>query len=66
MMHSVFCIVPIYKAMVIVGTALSHGPNGDLIHLVVQDTTLHGRMAICYTLVKRNSRDLGQVRLKGQ
>ncbi len=39
-MHTSPYVVPVYRAMTIVGTALSRDDHGDLVHTTVISTTL--------------------------
>lgn len=39
-MHTSPYVVPVYRAMTIVGTALSRDENGDMVHTTVTSTTL--------------------------
>lgn len=39
-MHTSPYVVPVYRAMTIVGTALSRDEHGDMVHTTVTSTTL--------------------------
>jgi hypothetical protein len=53
-------VVPTYRAMTIVGTALTRTQDGDMIHHLVVDTTLsepHGQLVYDVVPAKRERRE---------
>ncbi len=45
-MHTSPYVVPVYRAMTIVGTALSRDAHGDMVHTTVISTTLPDDLAV--------------------
>jgi len=44
-------IIPVYRAVTIVGSALSRDSDGDMVHLIVTDTTLSEPVIVLFELL---------------
>jgi hypothetical protein len=51
-MHTSPYVVPVYRAMTIVGTALSRDEHGDMVHTTVISTTLPDDLAVAGSEVR--------------
>lgn len=47
-MHTSPYVVPVYRGLTIVSTALSRDTNGELVHAIVHSTTLGERVEVVY------------------